>query len=202
MLWAPSWAECSTACYPARRVGQAPHRSGHQVLRRGITFYGMATFEGPLLSIRAVNALSTTRWASATSTRPPSAGTASWPPAVLLAAPRLWKIRTLVKGLANMHFWIGTVGILIYVAAMWPPASCRVSCSPGGLGRQPPSNTNSSRRSKHPGLSTSSAPSAALSIWSASSSAPITSGKPPFRKRPTTKPWKSPCSSAIQREPT
>jgi cytochrome c oxidase cbb3-type subunit I/II len=87
----------------------------------GITFYGMATFEGPLLSIRAVNALSHyTDWgighvhsAALGWNGFMAAGMFYW------LAPRLWKTELWSKALANMHFWIGTVGILIYVAAMW-----------------------------------------------------------------------------------
>jgi cytochrome c oxidase cbb3-type subunit I/II len=65
-----------------RRLAQAPHRSGLKFFAAAVTFYGMATFEGPLLSIKSVNALGTTpTGSSATCTPAPSAGTASWPPA-------------------------------------------------------------------------------------------------------------------------
>jgi cytochrome c oxidase cbb3-type subunit I/II len=81
----------------------------------------MATFEGPLLSIRAVNAISHyTDWTIGHV----HSGALGWNGFMAAAmfywlAPRLWKTKLWSTSLANMHFWIGLVGILIYVAAMW-----------------------------------------------------------------------------------
>jgi cytochrome c oxidase cbb3-type subunit I/II len=81
----------------------------------------MATFEGPLLSIRAVNALSHyTDWTIGHV----HSGALGWNGFMAAGmfywlAPRLWKTQLWSKALANMHFWIGTVGILLYVAALW-----------------------------------------------------------------------------------
>jgi cytochrome c oxidase cbb3-type subunit I/II len=86
-----------------------------------VTFYGMATFEGPLLSIRAVNSLSHyTDW----TVGHVHSGAMGWNGFMAAGmfywlAPRLWKTKLWSTSLANMHFWIGLVGILLYVASMW-----------------------------------------------------------------------------------
>jgi cytochrome c oxidase cbb3-type subunit I/II len=90
-------------------------------LAAGVTFYGMATFEGPLLAITKVNALSHyTDWTIGHV----HSGALGWNGLMAAGmfywlAPRLWKTQLWSKSLANMHFWIGTTGILIYVVAMW-----------------------------------------------------------------------------------
>ena len=122
MLWAPSWGGMLNGLLTLR--GAWDKLRTDPVIKffaAGITFYGMATFEGPLLSIRAVNALSHyTDWgighvhsAALGWNGFMAAGMFYW------LAPRLWKTELWSKALANMHFWIGTVGILIYTAAMW-----------------------------------------------------------------------------------
>jgi len=86
-----------------------------------VTFYGMATFEGPLLAIKSVNALGHyTDWIIGHV----HAGALGWNG--LMAAgmtywlvPRLWNKPLYSTSLANLHFWLSTVGILLYVAAMW-----------------------------------------------------------------------------------
>ena len=122
MLWAPSWGGMLNGLLTLR--GAWDKLRTDPVLKffaAGITFYGMATFEGPLLSIRAVNELSHyTDWtighvhAAALGWNGfMAAGMFYW------LAPRLWKTKLWSVPLANMHFWIGTLGILLYVAAMW-----------------------------------------------------------------------------------
>lgn len=122
MLWAPSWGGMLNGLLTLR--GAWDKLRTDPVIKffaAGITFYGMATFEGPLLSIRAVNALSHyTDWGighvhSATLgwNGFMAAGMFYW------LAPRLWKTKLWSQSLANMHFWVGIVGILLYVAAMW-----------------------------------------------------------------------------------
>ncbi|MGA0846682.1 MAG: cbb3-type cytochrome c oxidase subunit II, partial [Luteolibacter sp.] len=87
----------------------------------GVTFYVMATFEGPLLSIRAVNAISHyTDWTIGHV----HSGALGWNGFMAAGmfywlAPRLWKTKLWSTALANMHFWIGMVGILLYVVALW-----------------------------------------------------------------------------------
>jgi len=122
MLWAPSWGGMLNGLLTLRGAWHKLRTDPViKFFAAGITFYGMATFEGPLLSIRAVNALSHyTDWGighvhSATLgwNGFMAAGMFYW------LAPRLWKTELWSKSLANMHFWIGTVGILLYVVAMW-----------------------------------------------------------------------------------
>jgi len=122
MLWAPSWGGMLN--------GLLTLRGGWNQLRTdpvikffaaGITFYGMATFEGPLLAIRAVNQLS--HYSDWTIGHVHS-GVLGWNGFMAAGmfywlAPRLWKTQLWSKGWANMHFWLGLIGILLYVAAMW-----------------------------------------------------------------------------------
>jgi cytochrome c oxidase cbb3-type subunit I/II len=86
-----------------------------------VTFYGMATFEGPLLSIKAVNALGHyTDWIIGHV----HIGTLGWNGFMAAGmfywlVPRLWGTQLFSVRLANLHFWIGMIGILFYVASMW-----------------------------------------------------------------------------------
>jgi cytochrome c oxidase cbb3-type subunit I/II len=81
----------------------------------------MATFEGPLLSIKSVNALAHyTDWIIGHV----HAGALGWngfmaAGMIYWLLPRLWNKPLYSVSLANLHFWLGTVGILLYVAAMW-----------------------------------------------------------------------------------
>jgi cytochrome c oxidase cbb3-type subunit I/II len=122
MLWAPSWGGMLNGLLTLRG-GWAQLRTDPVIkfFAAGITFYGMATFEGPLLSIRAVNAISHyTDWGIGHV----HSGALGWNGFMAAAmfywlAPRLWKTKLWSTSLANMHFWIGLVGILLYVSAMW-----------------------------------------------------------------------------------
>ncbi|MBI2518629.1 MAG: cytochrome-c oxidase, cbb3-type subunit I [Opitutae bacterium] len=122
MLWAPSWGGMLN--------GLLTLRGGWDKLRTdpvikffaaGVTFYGMATFEGPLLSIKSVNALAHyTDWIIGHV----HAGALGWNGFMAAGmfywlVPRLWNKPLHSQSLANLHFWIGTFGILLYVAAMW-----------------------------------------------------------------------------------
>jgi cytochrome c oxidase cbb3-type subunit I/II len=122
MLWAPSWGGMLNGLLTLR--GAWAKLRTDPVIKffvAGITFYGMATFEGPLLSIRAVNALSHyTDWGIGHV----HSGALGWNGFMAAGlfywlAPRLWKTKLWSASLANMHFWIGLVGILLYVVAMW-----------------------------------------------------------------------------------
>ena len=122
MLWAPSWGGMLNGLLTLR--GAWDKLRTDPVLKffaAGITFYGMATFEGPLLSIKSVNALAHyTDWIIGHV----HAGTLGWNGFMAAGlfyflAPRLWNTKLYSVALANMHFWIGLVGILLYVASMW-----------------------------------------------------------------------------------
>ena len=122
MLWAPSWGGMLNGLLTLR--GAWDKLRTDPVIKffaAGMTFYGMATFEGPLLSIRAVNAISHyTDWTIGHV----HSGALGWNGFMAAGmfywlAPRLWKTELWSKALANMHFWVGMVGILLYVVALW-----------------------------------------------------------------------------------
>jgi cytochrome c oxidase cbb3-type subunit 1 len=87
-----------------------------------LSFYGMSTFEGPMMSIKTVNALSHyTDW----TVGHVHSGALGWVGLVSMGCmyhliPRLFG-RTEMHStrLINVHFWIATVGIVLYIAAMW-----------------------------------------------------------------------------------
>ncbi|EMY15546.1 cytochrome C and quinol oxidase polypeptide I domain protein [Leptospira weilii str. Ecochallenge] len=87
----------------------------------GITFYGMSTFEGPLLSIRSISALGhNTDWIIGHV----HSGTLGWVGMMSFAAiyylvPRMWNANLYSEKLANVHFWFATLGILLYIVSMW-----------------------------------------------------------------------------------
>jgi cytochrome c oxidase cbb3-type subunit I/II len=122
MLWAPSWGGMLNGLLTLR--GAWHKLRTDPVLKffaAGVTFYGMATFEGPLLSIKSVSALAHyTDWIIGHV----HAGALGWngfmaAGMIYWMLPRLWNKPLHSVALANLHFWIGTVGILLYVAAMW-----------------------------------------------------------------------------------
>lgn len=87
-----------------------------------LSFYGMATFEGPMMSIKTVNALSHyTDWTIGHV----HAGALGWVGFITMGSlyyliPRLsGKIEMWSKSLIELHFWVATIGIVLYIAAMW-----------------------------------------------------------------------------------
>ena len=122
MLWAPSWGGMLNGLLTLRGAwDKLRYDPVIKFMVAAVTFYGMATFEGPLLSIRAVNALS--HYSDWTIGHVHS-GTLGWngfmaAGMIYYLVPRLWNTKLHSVALANMHFWIGLVGILFYVAALW-----------------------------------------------------------------------------------
>ncbi|HMV78288.1 MAG TPA: cytochrome-c oxidase, cbb3-type subunit I [Leptospiraceae bacterium] len=122
MLWMPSWGGMINGFLT---ISQAKDKikldAVVKMMLAGITFYGMSTFEGPLLSIRAVSALGhNTDWIIGHV----HSGTLGWVGFMCAAAlyylvPRLWNTNLYSEKLANVHFWLGTLGILLYVVSMW-----------------------------------------------------------------------------------
>ncbi|MDX1565468.1 MAG: cytochrome-c oxidase, cbb3-type subunit I, partial [Phycisphaeraceae bacterium] len=86
-----------------------------------ITFYGMATFEGSMMSVKSVNALSHyTDWTIAHVHN----GALGWVGFLVFGMlywllPRIYQTKLWSVKLANAHFWLATLGILIYVVAMY-----------------------------------------------------------------------------------
>ncbi len=122
MLWMPSWGGMINGLFTLRG---AWHKLRESVVLKmfvvGITFYGMSTFEGPMLSVKTVNALSHyTDWTIGHV----HAGALGWNGFMTFGLiywllPRLWRTELWSKKLANTHFWIGTIGILLYVLSMY-----------------------------------------------------------------------------------
>ncbi|MEX2523574.1 MAG: cytochrome-c oxidase, cbb3-type subunit I [Gammaproteobacteria bacterium] len=86
-----------------------------------ISFYGMATFEGPMMSIKTVNALSHyTDWTIGHV----HSGALGWLALITLGSmyylfPRLYGREMYSTKLIEVHFWTSTIGIVLYIAAMW-----------------------------------------------------------------------------------
>jgi cytochrome c oxidase cbb3-type subunit I/II len=122
MLWMPSWGGMINGLLTLRgawnKVASDPVLKFFVV---GITFYGMSTFEGPMLSIKSVNALSHyTDWTIAHV----HAGALGWNGFMTFGMmywllPRLFQTPLWSKKLATAHFWVGTIGILLYVLAIY-----------------------------------------------------------------------------------
>jgi len=122
MLWMPSWGGMINGLMTLRgawhRVASDPILKFYIV---GITFYGMATFEGPLLSIKSVNSLSHyTDWTIAHV----HASVLGWNGFMTFGMlywmmPRLFQTKLYSKKLCAAHFWIGTVGMVLYVLAIY-----------------------------------------------------------------------------------
>lgn len=87
----------------------------------GLTAYGMATFEGPMLSLKNINAIAHfTDWIVAHV----HVGALGWNGFLTFAMlyyiiPRLWNVKLHSQKLANFHFWIGTLGIIFYAVPMY-----------------------------------------------------------------------------------
>jgi len=87
-----------------------------------LSFYGMSTFEGPMMAIKTVNALSHyTDW----TVGHVHSGALGWVAMVTVGAmyyliPRLFgKEAMFSTALVEIHFWIATIGVVLYIAAMW-----------------------------------------------------------------------------------
>ncbi len=122
MLIAPSWGGMLNGLLTLRgawdRVRQDPVLKFMVV---AVTAYGMATFEGPMLSIKSVNAISHfTDWTIAHV----HVGALGWNGFLTFGVlywlwPRMYRTELYSVKLANIHFWIGTLGILFYAVPMY-----------------------------------------------------------------------------------
>ncbi|MBB5032019.1 cytochrome-c oxidase, cbb3-type subunit I [Prosthecobacter vanneervenii] len=122
MLWAPSWGGMLNGLLTLR--GAWDKLRTDPVVKffiAAVTFYGMSTFEGPLLSIRAVNALSHYSDWTIGHVHSGAMGWNGFMAAGLFywLTPRLYGTKLYSTSMANFHFWIGLIGILVYVGAMW-----------------------------------------------------------------------------------
>jgi cytochrome c oxidase cbb3-type subunit I/II len=122
MLWAPSWGGMLNGLLTLRGAWQKLRED--PVLKffaAGVTFYGMATFEGPLLAIKSVSALAHyTDWIIGHV----HSGALGWNGFMAAGmfywlVPRLYGTKLHSTKAADAHFWLGTVGIILYIVAMW-----------------------------------------------------------------------------------
>ncbi|MEI6582065.1 MAG: cytochrome-c oxidase, cbb3-type subunit I [Chitinophagia bacterium] len=122
MLIAPSWGGMLNGLFTLRgawdKVREEPVLKFMVV---AITCYGMATFEGPLLSLKSVNAISHfSDWTIAHV----HVGALGWNGFLTFGIlywliPRIYQTPLYSKKLAGTHFWIGTIGIVLYTIPMY-----------------------------------------------------------------------------------
>ena len=123
MLWMPSWGGMINGLMTLS--GAWDKLRTDPVLRLmvvSVAFYGMSTFEGPLMSIKVVNSLSHyTDWTIGHV----HSGALGWVGyisfgAIYCLVPWLWNRKGLYSlRLVNWHFWISSLGIVLYITAMW-----------------------------------------------------------------------------------
>ncbi len=121
MLWAPSWGGMINGLLTLRGAWHLLRTDPIiKFLVAAITFYGMATFEGPLLSIKTVSSLAHyTDWIVGHV----HGGTLGWNGFLTFAmvyylVPLLWNTKLYSNKLATVHFWIGLSGVILYYISM------------------------------------------------------------------------------------
>lgn len=123
MLWMPSWGGMINGIMTLS--GAWDKLRTDPVLRFLITavaFYGMSTFEGPLMAIKSVNSLSHyTDWTIGHV----HSGALGWVALISFGSlyhmfPILWGKKSLYsQKLVSIHFWLASIGIVLYISAMW-----------------------------------------------------------------------------------
>ncbi|MEJ2376122.1 MAG: cytochrome-c oxidase, cbb3-type subunit I [Pseudolabrys sp.] len=122
MLWMPSWGGMINGIMTLS--GAWDKLRTDPVLRMmvvSVAFYGMSTFEGPMMSVKIVNSLSHyTNWTIGHV----HSGALGWVAyisfgAIYCLVPWLWNRRLYSLKLVNWHFWISTIGIVLYITSMW-----------------------------------------------------------------------------------
>jgi cytochrome c oxidase cbb3-type subunit 1 len=123
MLWMPSWGGMINGLMTLS--GAWDKLRTDPVIRLmvvSVAFYGMSTFEGPLMSIKAVNSLSHyTDWTIGHV----HSGALGWVAMISFGAiyclvPWLWNRKALYSiRLVEWHFWTSTIGIVLYITSMW-----------------------------------------------------------------------------------
>ncbi len=123
MLWMPSWGGMINGLMTLSGAWDKLRTDPVvRLLVVSVAFYGMSTFEGPVMSIKSVNSLSHyTDWTIGHV----HSGALGWVAMVSFGAiyclvPWLWNRRGLYSiRLVEWHFWVATLGILLYITAMW-----------------------------------------------------------------------------------
>jgi len=123
ILWLPSWGGMVNGMMT---LSGAWHKLRDDPVLRflviAIAFYGMSTFEGPVMAIKSVNALSHyTEWTISHV----HSGALGWVGFISFGAlyhmiPRLWgKDEMYSVKLINLHLWLACIGIVLYISSMW-----------------------------------------------------------------------------------
>ncbi len=123
MLWMPSWGGMINGLMTLNGAWDKVRTDPIiRMMVLALAFYGMSTFEGPMLSIKAVNSLSHyTDWTIGHV----HSGALGWNGMITFACvyflvPRLWnKPRLYSLRMINWHFWLATLGIVFYASSMW-----------------------------------------------------------------------------------
>lgn len=123
MLWMPSWGGMINGLMTLSGAWHKLRKDPVlQFLIVSLAFYGMSTFEGPLMSIRAVNSLSHyTDW----TVGHVHSGALGWVGFITFGClyylvPKLWNREEVYSlKLVSLHLWVATFGIVLYIAAMW-----------------------------------------------------------------------------------
>jgi cytochrome c oxidase cbb3-type subunit 1 len=123
MLWMPSWGGMINGLMTLSGAWDKLRTDpGLRFSVTAVGFYGMSTFEGPVMSIRQVNALSHyTDWTIGHV----HSGVLGWVGFICFGAiywlvPRLWNVKEMYsQRLMSWHYWIATLGIVFYITSMW-----------------------------------------------------------------------------------
>lgn len=123
MLWMPSWGGMINGLMTLSGAWDKIRTDPIiRMMVMAVAFYGMSTFEGPMMSIKAVNSLSHyTDWTIGHV----HSGALGWVGMISFGAiyymtPKLWNRERLYSlRLITWHFWLATLGLVIYAAVMW-----------------------------------------------------------------------------------
>ena len=123
MLWMPSWGGMINGLMTLNGAWDKIRTDPIiRLMVAALAFYGMSTFEGPMMSVKSVNALSHyTNWTIGHV----HSGALGWNGMITFSAlyyltPRLWgRDRLYSLRMVNWHFWTATIGIVFYAASMW-----------------------------------------------------------------------------------
>jgi cytochrome c oxidase cbb3-type subunit I len=123
MLWVPSWGGMINGIMT---LSGAWHKLREDPVLRflviSVAFYGMSTFEGPVMAIKSVNALSHyTEWTISHV----HSGALGWVALISFGAlydliPKLWGKKEMYSvKLISLHLWFASIGIVLYITSMW-----------------------------------------------------------------------------------
>jgi len=123
MLWMPSWGGMINGLMTLNGAWDKIRTDPIiRMMVMALAFYGMSTFEGPMMSIKSVNSLSHyTDWTIGHV----HSGALGWNGMITFACmyylvPRLWgRERLYSLRMVNWHFWLASAGIVFYAASMW-----------------------------------------------------------------------------------